>query len=44
MWPGIIVDDSHITSRGVSNKISTGKSVSVQFFGTHDFARFVYIL
>ncbi|OWM70979.1 hypothetical protein CDL15_Pgr013160 [Punica granatum] len=39
MWPGIIVDDSHMINRGVSNKISTGRSVSVQFFGTHDFAR-----
>ncbi|KAK4778260.1 hypothetical protein SAY87_018447 [Trapa incisa] len=39
MWPGIIVDDSLMTSRGVSHKISAVKSVSVQFFGTHDFAR-----
>ncbi|KAK4742943.1 hypothetical protein SAY87_000944 [Trapa incisa] len=39
MWPGIIVDDSLMTSCSISNKISAGKSVSVHFFGTHDFAR-----
>lgn len=39
MWPGLVVDDSHISAQGISNKASVGRSVSVQFFGTHDFAR-----
>jgi len=40
MWPAIIVDESVIVKRkGLNNKISGGRSVLVQFFGTHDFAR-----
>lgn len=40
MWPGLVVDESHISAQGILNKTSVGRSVSVQFFGTHDFARF----
>lgn len=40
MWPAIIVDESVIVKRkGLNNKASGGRSVLVQFFGTHDFAR-----
>ncbi|XP_010522208.1 PREDICTED: histone-lysine N-methyltransferase ATX2 isoform X2 [Tarenaya hassleriana] len=39
MWPAIIVDESVIGKRKGLNKVSGGRSVLVQFFGTHDFAR-----
>ncbi|ESQ36336.1 hypothetical protein EUTSA_v10006646mg [Eutrema salsugineum] len=40
MWPAIVVDESVILKRkGLSNKAPGGKSILVQFFGTHDFAR-----
>ncbi|KAJ9178448.1 hypothetical protein P3X46_010328 [Hevea brasiliensis] len=39
MWPAIVVDESLIGNRKGLNKISGKKSVFVQFFGTHDFAR-----
>ncbi|CAH8320108.1 unnamed protein product [Eruca vesicaria subsp. sativa] len=40
MWPAVIVDESVIGERkGLNNKVSGGRSVLVQFFGTHDFAR-----
>ncbi|KAL0897204.1 hypothetical protein Bca101_081165 [Brassica carinata] len=40
MWPAVIVDESVIGERkGLSNKVSGGRSILVQFFGTHDFAR-----
>ncbi|KAF2322268.1 hypothetical protein GH714_009889 [Hevea brasiliensis] len=39
MWPAIVVDESLIGDRKGLNKISGKKSVFVQFFGTHDFAR-----
>ncbi|KAL5781988.1 hypothetical protein ACOSP7_007017 [Xanthoceras sorbifolium] len=39
MWPAVVVDESLIGDRKGLNKISGGKSVPVQFFGTHDFAR-----
>ncbi|KAL3572554.1 hypothetical protein D5086_026458, partial [Populus alba] len=39
MWPAIIVDEALIGNhKGLSKNIG-GRSVSVQFFGTHDFAR-----
>lgn len=45
MWPAIIVDESVIVKRkGLHNKTSRGKSVLVQFFGTHDFARLANLL
>lgn len=39
MWPAIVVDESLIGNCKDLSKISGGRSVSVQFFGTHDFAR-----
>ncbi|CAH2038811.1 unnamed protein product [Thlaspi arvense] len=40
MWPAIVVDESVIAKRkGLKNKALGGKSILVQFFGTHDFAR-----
>lgn len=42
MWPAIVVDESIIVKRkGLKNKASGGRSILVQFFGTHDFARLV---
>jgi hypothetical protein len=41
MWPAIVVDEILIGDRKGLSKISGGRSVPVQFFGTHDFARFV---
>lgn len=40
MWPAIVVDESLIGGREGLSKTLVGGSVSVQFFGTHDFARF----
>ncbi|KAF9688319.1 hypothetical protein SADUNF_Sadunf02G0185100 [Salix dunnii] len=41
MWPAIVVDGALIGDhKGLSKNIGRG-SLSVQFFGTHDFARFV---
>jgi hypothetical protein len=43
MWPAIVVDEALIGNhKGLSKNIG-GRSVSVQFFGTHDFARFVVL-
>ncbi|KAL9140489.1 hypothetical protein ABFS82_14G040500 [Erythranthe guttata] len=39
VWPAIVLDESHVSERKGLNKISGEKSVIVQFFGTHDFAR-----
>lgn len=39
MWPAIVVDESLIGGREGLSKTLVGGSVSVQFFGTHDFAR-----
>ncbi|TYK23920.1 histone-lysine N-methyltransferase ATX2-like isoform X2 [Cucumis melo var. makuwa] len=39
MWPAIIVDESLIGDRKGLRNISGGRTVPVQFFGTHDFAR-----
>nr|AAD24842.1 hypothetical protein [Arabidopsis thaliana] len=42
MWPAVIVDESIIGERkGLNNKVSGGGSLLVQFFGTHDFARYL---
>lgn len=43
MWPAIILDESLKVEHKGLNRISGEKSVVVQFFGTHDFARY-YIL
>ncbi|KAL6970849.1 hypothetical protein U1Q18_030531 [Sarracenia purpurea var. burkii] len=39
IWPAIVVDESLLGGRKSLNRNSGGKSVPVQFFGTHDFAR-----
>ncbi|KAM7461652.1 hypothetical protein LguiA_029773 [Lonicera macranthoides] len=39
MWPAIVLDESHVGDRKGLKKISGEKSLPVQFFGTHDFAR-----
>ncbi|GLT47147.1 hypothetical protein SLA2020_208610 [Shorea laevis] len=39
MWPAIVVDESLIGGCKGLSKIQGGRSVPVQFFGTHDFAR-----
>lgn len=38
MWPAIVVDESLVHRKGLSKALG-GRSVPVQFFGTHDFAR-----
>lgn len=39
MWPAIVLDESLAGGCKGLNKVSGEKSVLVQFFGTHDFAR-----
>ncbi|XP_057540933.1 histone H3-lysine(4) N-trimethyltransferase ATX1-like [Amaranthus tricolor] len=39
MWPAVILDESLVSDRKGLNKCSGRRSVPVQFFGTHDFAR-----
>lgn len=39
MWPAIIMDESLVSDRKGLNKCSGKRSIPVQFFGTHDFAR-----
>ncbi|KAM0016091.1 putative [histone H3]-lysine(4) N-trimethyltransferase [Helianthus debilis subsp. tardiflorus] len=39
VWPAIVLDESFVSIRRGLNKLSGEKSVLVQFFGTHDFAR-----
>ncbi|XP_031112629.1 histone-lysine N-methyltransferase ATX2-like isoform X1 [Ipomoea triloba] len=39
MWPAIVLDESQTGGRKGLKKTSGEKSVLVQFFGTHDFAR-----
>ncbi|XWS09310.1 hypothetical protein CRYUN_Cryun40dG0074500 [Craigia yunnanensis] len=39
MWPAIVVNESLVGDCKGLSKISGGRSVPVQFFGTHDFAR-----
>ncbi|XP_074264191.1 histone-lysine N-methyltransferase ATX2-like [Silene latifolia] len=39
MWPAVIMDESLVSDRKGLNKSSGGRSLPVQFFGSHDFAR-----
>ncbi|CAA0819888.1 Histone-lysine N-methyltransferase ATX2 [Striga hermonthica] len=39
VWPAIVLDESQVGQRKGLKKLSSEKSVLVQFFGTHDFAR-----
>ncbi|KAF7132953.1 hypothetical protein RHSIM_Rhsim09G0037300 [Rhododendron simsii] len=41
MWPAVVVDESCLGNRKGLTKNSEGKSVPVQFFGSHDFARYL---
>lgn len=43
MWPAIVVDESLTVDRKGLSKTAGGRSVPVQFFGTHDFARFLFL-
>ncbi|GAB2235555.1 hypothetical protein Droror1_Dr00025983 [Drosera rotundifolia] len=38
-WPAVVVDESRVNDKKGLKKNSGGSSFSVQFFGTHDFAR-----
>lgn len=40
MWPAIVLDESLVAESMGLNKHAGDKSVLVQFFGTHDFARY----
>jgi len=40
MWPAVVLDESLARNCKGLKMILGGKSVPVQFFGTHDFARF----
>lgn len=40
MWPAVVMDESNVGARGVLKLARVDQSVLVQFFGTHDFARF----
>ena len=44
MWPAVIVDESQVIDRKGMGKNHGGRSVPVQFFGTHDFARYIFQL
>lgn len=44
MWPAIIMDESLVSDRKGLNKCSGRRSIPVQFFGTHDFARLAYAI
>lgn len=44
VWPAIVLDESFVGIRRGLNKISGEKSVLVQFFGTHDFARCLFLI
>ncbi|KAK9668556.1 hypothetical protein RND81_13G068400 [Saponaria officinalis] len=39
MWPAVILDESRVSDCKGLNKSSGGRSLPVQFFGSHDFAR-----
>lgn len=41
MWPALIMDESLIGGRKGLKRTKGDRSVLVQFFGTHDFARFI---
>ncbi|GER40803.1 histone-lysine N-methyltransferase ATX1 [Striga asiatica] len=42
VWPAIVLDESQVGQHKGLKKLSSEKSVLVQFFGTHDFARYHY--
>lgn len=40
MWPAVVLNESNIGASQGLKPARVDKSVLVQFFGTHDFARF----
>lgn len=40
MWPAVVVSESNFGPRGDLKPTRINQSILVQFFGTHDFARF----
>lgn len=40
MWPALVMDESVAGKCKGLKLFSGGRSIPVQFFGTHDFARF----
>lgn len=44
VWPAVVLDDSRVAERKGLKKGSGEKAVLVQFFGTHDFARYYQFL
>lgn len=44
MWPAVVLDESLASNCKGLKTIIGGGSVPVQFFGTHDFARFNILL
>ncbi|XP_078433868.1 histone-lysine N-methyltransferase TRX1-like isoform X2 [Wolffia australiana] len=39
MWPGVVIDEAYAGASVVLKTMQGDRAVSVQFFGTHDFAR-----
>lgn len=44
MWPAVVLDESLASNCKGLKTLLGGRSVPVQFFGTHDFARFNILL
>ncbi|CAA6659821.1 unnamed protein product [Spirodela intermedia] len=40
MWPAVVIDEAYVGANRVLKTMQGERAVSVQFFGTHDFARF----
>ena len=40
MWPAVVVDESNVPANRAPKPVRLDQSIHVQFFGTHDFARF----
>ena len=40
MWPAVVVNESNVGASQGLKPVRVDKSVLVQFFGTHDFARY----
>ncbi|MQM04932.1 hypothetical protein Taro_037735, partial [Colocasia esculenta] len=39
MWPAVVADEAYLVAHNVLKTVRGERAVSVQFFGTHDFAR-----
>jgi hypothetical protein len=40
MWPAVVVDESDVPAKRAMKPVRLDQSINVQFFGTHDFARY----